>query len=363
MASKRGRAPRCLKALLLASIGVAVLAATPFQLQKRLQSSCSDQGFLDFSALDPGLLFCARKLEGRAAARLAASVDAFVFDLDGVIWAGNALIDGVQEALEVLRRLGRVIIFATNNSTRHRAEVADRLRKLGLVWAEEKHVFSSGYAAAALLEARGIPNGTDVYVVGEAGLVEELLRRGYRVLGGPADSGKSVDEVSAALDNLEGRRKEISAVVVGLDKNINYYKIAVAAHLVRSGVPFIATNQDLYGPIGPTGANWPGAGSIVAAVSAAAGLWPPAPELIAGKPSKEFALLLQRELGLPFRRMAMVGDNLKTDIAFGAAVGMRTLLVLSGVTDESALRSAPRHLTPGFVAPSVASLICADSQG
>lgn len=290
-----------------------------------------------------------------------ASAEAFVFDLDGVIWIGGALIDGVKEALDMLRRLGKAIIFATNNSTKRRAEVAAKLRELGLEWVEERHVFSSGFAAASLLEAKGIPLGSKVYIVGEDGLVAEMSAKGFQPVGGPADAGqKTLEEVSAKIQSLTGHESDFGAVVCGLDRQLNYFKVAVASQLVRAGVPLFASNEDLYGPLGIGNQNWPGAGSVVAAVAAGSGRWPPSPDAVAGKPSKVFADMLRRELGgLAASKMVMVGDRLDTDIAFGAAAGMRTLLVLSGVTDEATARQSRGDLAPDFFAPSVAALLTA----
>ncbi|CAE7394521.1 PGLP2, partial [Symbiodinium necroappetens] len=121
-----------------------------------------------------------RELDDAAARQLLNSVDVFVFDLDGVIWIGDKLVDGVQEALADLRKSGKVVVFATNNAMRTRADVAGRLRLLGVDWAEEQHVYNSAAAVAQLLERRGVPKDRDIYVVGEAGLRDEVEALGYR---------------------------------------------------------------------------------------------------------------------------------------------------------------------------------------
>ena len=54
------------------------------------------------------------------------------------------------------------------------------------------------------------------------------------------------------------------AVVVGLDPNLTYLRLAAAADCIRAGARFIATNRD---PIYPTERGLrPGAGTIVAAI-------------------------------------------------------------------------------------------------
>eukprot|EP00913_Durusdinium_trenchii_P015766 g14817.t1 len=94
-----------------------------------------------------------RELDSRLAHKLIESAEAFVFDLDGVIWIGGFLVEGVQETLEDLRGHGKSVIFATNNAMRTRSEVASRLKSLGLDWVMESDVFNSANAVARLLDA------------------------------------------------------------------------------------------------------------------------------------------------------------------------------------------------------------------
>ncbi|CAE7539160.1 PGLP2 [Symbiodinium natans] len=293
-----------------------------------------------------------RELDKHAAQKLLSSADVFVFDLDGVIWIGDKLVDGVQQALVDLRSAGKAVVFATNNAMRTRADVAGRLRLLGVDWAEEKHVFNSAAAVAQLLEARGIPKDRDIYVVGEAGLRDEVQARGYRTRGGPEDAGKTKEDIAEAIDEL-GEGNSSGAVVCGLDQHLNYYKIAIAAHLVRHGLPLFASNSDLFGQLGSGSQQWPGAGSVIAAVATAAGRKDGTADAVAGKPSVEFAKIIRASLGSPpARRMVMVGDRLDTDIAFGNSAGMQTLLVLSGVTSRAEVSHASGKLRPDFFAES-----------
>ncbi|CAK8998466.1 unnamed protein product [Durusdinium trenchii] len=260
-----------------------------------------------------------RELDSRLAHKLIESAEAFVFDLDGVIWIGGFLVEGVQETLEDLRGHGKSVIFATNNAMRTRSEVASRLKSLGLDWVMESDVFNSANAVARLLEARGISKDRSIYIVGEAGLRDEVQALGYRTQGGPDDAGKSLKDIPTALERIDP--SSFGAVVCGLDQHLNYYKLALASSLVRNGVPLFASNDDLFGQLGPGKHQWPGAGSVLAAVAAAAGRRPPLADATAGKPSLEFAKLIEHSLDIPARKMVMVGDRLDTDIAFGNNAG------------------------------------------
>jgi 4-nitrophenyl phosphatase len=56
-------------------------------------------------------------------------------------------------------------------------------------------------------------------------------------------------------------------------------------------------------------------------------------------------------------RALMVGDNLLTDIAFGNNSGVRTLLVMGGVTHkEEVYGDSPSDIVPSFVMESLGDL-------
>eukprot|EP00955_Chlamydomonas_euryale_P097514 365082-Chlamydomonas_euryale.AAC.9 len=53
----------------------------------------------------------------------------------------------------------------------------------------------------------------------------------------------------------------------------------------------------------------------------------------------------------------MVGDRLDTDILFGKNGGLRTALVLSGVTDEATLLSPENKVSPDVYMPQLSALL------
>ena len=160
----------------------------------------------------------------------------------GVIWRGDSVIEGVPETLDFLRSLGKKLVFVTNNSTKSRAGYLSKFTSLGLsVKAEE--IYSSSYAAAAYLESIDFPKDKKVYVIGEDGIGEELDLKGIRHCGGTADKDKKVElKPGYALPHDD----DVGAVVVGFDRNINYYKIQYATLCISEnpGCHFIATNTD-----------------------------------------------------------------------------------------------------------------------
>ncbi len=158
--------------------------------------------------------------------------------------------------------------------------------------------------------AKKHPAGGSVYVVGEQGLVEALQKQNFFHVENPLD-------------------ENILAVAAGLDRGLTYEKIEHAARLINQGVPFIGTNPDITIPT-PDGIA-PGAGVIIKAIETVSGT---SAEII-GKPKTYlFNLALQRA-GCSPDEAIMIGDRLETDIAGAQNLGMRTGLVLSGVTDRS----------------------------
>ncbi|URE21479.1 phosphatase [Musa troglodytarum] len=162
----------------------------------------------------------------QAAQSLVDSVDAFLFDCDGVIWKGDKLIEGVPHALQALRSSGKKLVFVTNNSTKSRKQYARKFTSLGLDVSEEE-IFSSSFAAAMFLKLRNFPREKKVYVIGEEGILEELKQAGFSCLGGPEDGKKKVELKTNFWFEHD---KSVGAVVVGLDQYINYYKLQCGMH-------------------------------------------------------------------------------------------------------------------------------------
>ncbi|KAK8671982.1 hypothetical protein V6N13_110360 [Hibiscus sabdariffa] len=173
---------------------------------------------------------------------LIASVETFIFDCDGVIWKGDKLIDGVPETLDMLRSKGKRLVFVTNNSTKSRKQYGKKFETLGLSVSEEE-IFASSFAAAAYLKSINFPKDKKVYVIGEDGILKELELAGFQYLGGPEDGGKKIELKPGFLMEHD---KDVGAVVVGFDRNFNYYKVQYGTLCIREnpGCLFIATNRD-----------------------------------------------------------------------------------------------------------------------
>jgi HAD superfamily hydrolase (TIGR01450 family) len=222
-----------------------------------------------------------------------------VCDLDGVLFRGPQPVPGAGVALQRLSAMGCQLLYATNNSTRTAAEVAATITERTGHRVSPGDVVTSGMATAHHL--RG--SVTTAFVIGGAGLPPTLQHAGIEV--------------------VEGDAVSVDAVVVGLDRDLSYGKLATACLAVRAGARLVATNADPTFP-SPRGLV-PGAGSLVAAVERATGR----EAEVCGKPHEPMAHLVT-ELA-EHDQIVMIGDRIETDIRFGIANGWRTVLVLTGV--------------------------------
>lgn len=239
-------------------------------------------------------------------------------DLDGVIYRGRRILEGVPEAMQRLVDAGEQVYFITNNSTRTPSQGAAKISDLTGISVDPNQVLGSSLAAAGMLGSEDGP----VLVVGEAGVADAVRRAG-------------LDETT---DPMAAR-----SVLVGLTRAITYEVIGEAMAAVRNGARFIATNADNTFPT-ETGL-LPGAGSIVAAISAASGVDPE----IAGKPHPPMRQLIRsRGVGAAW----VIGDRVDTDIALAADIADWTsILVLTGVTGpDEAERSDAGHVVADFPA-------------
>jgi 4-nitrophenyl phosphatase len=232
-----------------------------------------------------------RKLQG---------IQSLILDMDGVLWRDQQPIGDLPAIFSRIDHLGLKVTLATNNATLSSEKFLEKLAGFR-VQLESWQIINSAQAAANYLWSL-FPQGGPLYIIGEAGLQSELASAGFH----PGESPL--------------------AVIVGLDRQFTYAKLEMATRLVRSGLPFIATNPDRTLPT-PDGLI-PGAGAIVAAIEAASDVHP----TIIGKPSPElYRLAMQRMSAVPDSTL-VVGDRLETDIAGAQQIGCRAALVLSGVS-------------------------------
>ena len=252
--------------------------------------------------------------------------DGYIFDLDGTVYLGEALLPGAGETIAWLRARGKRTVFLSNNPTRTRADYAGKLTHLGLPTPPED-VINASYVMVDFLR-RQMP-GARLFVVGEASLRAELAAAGFEIAADAAG---------------------VAAVIASFDRTFDYRKLQIAFDAIRAGARFFATNADRYCPT-PEGGQ-PDAAAMIAAIEACTDT---RVEAVVGKPSAHMAEAILRLLGLPPARCLMTGDRLETDVLMGLNAGMSTALTLTGATDAAAAHRSP--IRPTYLLRTLADLL------
>ena len=234
--------------------------------------------------------------------------DGYIFDLDGTVYLGDALLPTAKETITWLREMGRRTVFLSNNPTHTRTNYAQKLTRLGLPTPPED-VINSSFVMADFLQSE-IGYGR-LFIVGEQSLCDELTTAGFEL----------TDDAT-----------QIDAVVASFDRTFNYHKLQIAFDAIRDGARFFATNADRYCPV--PGGGQPDAAAMIAAIEACTNT---KVEAIVGKPSSYMAQAILNLLQLPPSHCLMTGDRLETDILMGLNADMDAALTLTGATDEMML--------------------------
>ena len=252
--------------------------------------------------------------------------DAYIFDLDGTVYLGDALLPGARDAIRGLRQLGRPTVFLSNNPTNTRQAYAEKLTRLGLETRASAIVNSSSVMVDFL--QRRLPRAT-LFVVGEEPLRQELIAGGFR---------------------LSERAEAIDAVIASFDRTFDYRKLQIAFDAVRAGARFFATNADRYCPV--PGGGQPDAAAMIAAIEASTNTQV---EAVVGKPSSYMAEAILNLVGVPAEGCLMTGDRWETDVLLGERAGMDTALALTGATTRADL--ALMTATPTYIVSSLRELL------
>jgi 4-nitrophenyl phosphatase len=236
-------------------------------------------------------------------------IRAILIDLDGVLYRGSTALPAASEFIQFLRERGIAFRLITNNATLTPPQYMSKLQSIGIP-VEADELFTSALATGLYMKQEGA-SGSSAYVIGEDGLRSALIESGMRLTEDYADW-----------------------VVVGLDRQVTYDRLAQAALAVQAGARFVGSNPDLSFPteVGLV----PGAGALQTVISATTGVDP----VVIGKPQPLMFELAIEQLGSNRESTAMLGDRLDTDIQGAQAVGLASIMVLTGVSTRSDLENS-----------------------
>lgn len=247
----------------------------------------------------------------------------FICDMDGVIYHGNKILDGVTEFVNWMQENNKMFVFLTNSSERTPHELSMKLERMGLHVSAD-HFYTSAMATAAFLHSQK-PDCT-AFVIGEAALTKALY-----------DQGIYMNDVNPDY------------VVVGETSTYSFEKITKAINLVLKGAKLIGTNPDISGPF--EGGIYPATGSLIAPIELSTGK----KAYFVGKPNPLMLRHGLKKLNCHSQDIAFIGDRMDTDIIAGIETNIDTVLVLSGVTSVEDIDKFPYR--PTVIASGVGEIV------
>lgn len=263
------------------------------------------------------------------------NIRALIIDMDGVLWHGDRPLPGLTDFFQALRGAGIRFLLATNNASLTQEQYVLKLAGMGVTVGRDE-ILTSAMATARYLAEHTEPAKTRVFVVGEAGLTQPLLERGFTLTG--------LYEVG------DGRTSDRGAdvVVCGKDKTLTWDKLATATLNLRAGARFIGTNGDTTLPTerGVVLGN----GAILAALETASGVSP----TVIGKPEPIMYRQAMNLLGSNPDETVAIGDRLETDILGAVHAGIRSLMVLSGISTLEDVAKADYQ--PTWIMPDIRAI-------
>ena len=243
--------------------------------------------------------------------------------MDGVIYHGNRILDGVADFVNWMIAENKKFVFLTNSPERTPHELSMKLERMGLSVSAD-HFYTSAMATAEFLKTQS--PGCSAYVIGEAALSKALY-----------DQEIYMNDVNPDY------------VVIGETRTYSFEKIEKAIALVNNGAKLIGTNPDTVG-VTEKGI-MPATGSLIAPIEIATGK----KAYFVGKPNPLMLRHGLRILGCHSEDIAFIGDRMDTDIIAGIESNVDTILVLSGVTSKEDIGNFPYR--PRYVFNGVGEII------
>ncbi len=276
-------------------------------------------------------------------------VRALVLDADGVLLYAGKPLPGAVEALTRLDAAGIPYRVVTNFSLAHRDSLAAGVSKqFGRPVAPAPFITAASAAAAWTAHHHA---GEPLLVLASADARREW--DGQRLV---------------SADEADDPAIDVAAVVIGdAGDDLSFRNVDIAFRRLHRGAAFIAMHRNPWW-VTPKGVTLD-SGAIVIGLEAALGRR----AIVAGKPSPVVFREAVRELAAEvhaageraLRRadIAMIGDDLDSDVAGAHRIGLRGLLVLTGKTDSASLAAAtadgrlrgPRR--PDGIAPSLLAVV------
>lgn len=241
-------------------------------------------------------------------------IDLVMFDLDGTIYYGSKIIEGANDVIDFFRNQNIKIYFSTNNSTKTRRHVYDRLKKMD-VHCYPDEVITSGYLAALYAQRNQLEN---IYIFGSMDLVEEFHELGISV---------------TQSENAEN-------LLIGYNPKMTYDELTNALQVALQAKCIIACNRERVYP-GENARLMPGCGAMTAPIEWCANR---TCDIIIGKPSTYMVEVIGAMNSVDSNRILVIGDTYESDIVMAKKAGCQSILISTDTYSDTLTVSTIREI-------------------
>ena len=244
----------------------------------------------------------------------------FIIDIDGVLYIDKNVVPGAIRTIQYLQKNKIPFLLATNTTRKSRYSLQSNLNNFGFK-VELDQIFSATFAAKEWL-TRHKAKSIYLYLRGD----------GYR-----------------EFKDFKVTANKPEYIVIGdMGEDLTYDKLNHAFQLVMGGTKIIALQKNRY---------WRKSGSLVidaGAIVAALEYATMKKATVIGKPSKTFFSHAINKLNLKPTEVAVIGDDLESDINGGKRSGLFTISVQTGKYNEEEYKKS--KIKPDVLLPSIAVL-------
>ena len=217
-------------------------------------------------------------------------------DLDGTIYKGDKLIEGVKKSYQYLISNNVDIFFITNNSSQTPSEIKEKLENLLSVGIDVSKIISPLNVLASLF----VNQNKKIYVYGSSNLK------------------KFVESLNLQITNIN----QSDLILIGRKNEIKISEINLIKKFIKNGKEVLCLNKDLTFP--SENQDLPGNGAVVKMIEEDLNIKIDS----LGKPDKYYIQYCRSQ---NFNFDYVVGDRVDTDIFFGKEIKSKTILVETGI--------------------------------
>ena len=240
--------------------------------------------------------------------------DIVLMDLDGTVYFGSKLIPGANEAIEFFRHNGKKIYFTTNNSTKTRRQIFDKLCSIG-VNCNYDEVITSGYLAAMYAKMNSLEN---IYIFGSNNLKEEFEKLNVSI---------TSDE---SANNL----------LIGYNPDMTYEGLTQALQVALHANCIMACNRERVFP-GENTRLMPGCGAMTAPIEWCAKRQC---DVVIGKPNTLMVEFISKINMVEKKHILVIGDTYESDIEMANRAGAKSIFANSIVQNFNLYKTVKNRI-------------------